>query len=62
MTGLAFLNGWPFKGTDAPRPRPFCRIYLNEIATYPLKRTDFSGVATVFGDDLKVEEIADDHR
>jgi hypothetical protein len=62
LSGLVFLNGWPPRGTDAARPRPFCRIYLNQTATHALQRTDFSGMAAVFGDDLTVEEIADDHR
>ena len=62
LTGLAFLNGWPPEGTDVARPRPFCRIYLNESVTYALERTDFSCMEAVFGDDLTVEEIAEDHR
>ena len=60
LSGLVFLNGWPAEGTDAPRPRPFCRIYLNPIATHPLTRSDFSSIEATFGDDVVVEEIADD--
>jgi hypothetical protein len=60
LSGLIFLNGWPGEGTDAPKPRPFCRIYLNPIAAHPLKRLDFSSIEAAFGGGVAVEEIADD--
>jgi hypothetical protein len=60
LSGLVFLNGWPADGTDAQRPRPFCRIYLNPIAAHPLTRSDFSSIEDTFGHDVVVDEIADD--
>jgi hypothetical protein len=59
LSGIAFLNGWPPSGTDAEGPRPFCRIYLNPIATHRLRRSSFVGMESVFRDDLRVDEIAD---
>jgi hypothetical protein len=56
LSGLVFLNVWP-DGTDAPKPRPSSRIYLNPAATHPLKCSDFSAVKDALGDDLAVEEI-----
>jgi hypothetical protein len=58
LSGLVFLNGWPPEGTDAPRSCPFCRIYLNPIATHRLRSSDFSSIVDVFRDDVVVEEIA----
>jgi hypothetical protein len=62
LSGLAFLNVWPKAGTDAPRPRPACRIYLNPIATNPLEHSNFSAIQRALGDDLVVERIYGDKR
>ncbi|KJC60073.1 hypothetical protein UP10_15510 [Bradyrhizobium sp. LTSPM299] len=57
LSGLVFLNGWPAAGTDAPRPNPFCRIYLNGHAKHKLRVSHFAKFKEAFGDGLVVEEI-----
>jgi hypothetical protein len=57
LSGLVFLNGWPATGTDAPRPRPFCRIFLNSLAAHRLVREDFASFEAAFPNDITVEEI-----
>jgi hypothetical protein len=59
LSGLIFLNVWPEAGTDAARPRPSCRVYLNPIAKHPLKRSGFSFIEAALADDVMVEEIVD---
>jgi hypothetical protein len=57
LSGLVFLNGWPATGTDAPQPKPFCRIYLNGGAQHGLTVSDFDPFTKAFGDGVVVERI-----
>jgi hypothetical protein len=58
LSGLAFLNGWPPEGTDAPRPKLFCRIFLNGDAKHRLRVSQFAAFKKAFGDDLIVKRIS----
>jgi hypothetical protein len=58
LSGLVFLNGWPETGTDAPRPNPFCRIFLNGGAKHGLTVDDFAQFKQAFGDGLVVTRLA----
>ena len=57
LSGLVFLNGWPATGTDAPRPQPFCRLYLNGGATHALNVSDFEAFEKAFGNGVVIERI-----
>lgn len=58
LSGLVFLNGWPPEGTDAPRPEPFCRIFLNGEAKNKLKVSQFAEFKKAFGNDVVVKRIS----
>lgn len=58
LSGLVFLNGWPPEGTDAPRPKPFCRIFLNGEAKHKLKVSRFAEFKKTFGDGVTVKRIS----
>jgi hypothetical protein len=58
LSGLVFLNGWPPKGTDAPRPKPFCRILLNGEAKHKLAVSQFAEFKKAFGDGVVVKRIS----
>lgn len=58
LSGLVFLNGWPETGTDAPRPNPFCRIFLNGRAKHALDVADFAQFQKAFGSGLVVKWLA----
>jgi hypothetical protein len=58
LSGLVFLNGWPAIGTDAPRPNPFCRIFLNGSAKHGLEVADLAQFKRAFGDGLLVKRLA----
>jgi hypothetical protein len=57
LSSLVFLNGWPATGTDAPQPRPFCRVYLNSHATHALARSDFASFEAAFANGIAIEVI-----
>jgi hypothetical protein len=58
LSGLVFLNGWPPEGTDAPRPEPFCRIFLNGEAKHKLAVSQFAEFKEAFGDGVVVKRIS----
>jgi hypothetical protein len=58
LSGLVFLNGWPPAGTDAPRPEPFCRIFLNGEAKHKLKVSQFAEFKKLFGNGVVVKRIS----
>ncbi|TAI67085.1 hypothetical protein [Bradyrhizobium sp. Leo170] len=58
LSGLVFLNGWPVAGTDAPRPNPSCRIYLNGNAKHKLRVSHFAKFKKALGDGLVVKQIS----
>jgi hypothetical protein len=62
LSGLVFLNGWPETGTDAPRPHPFCRIFLNGGAKRALKVSHFENFKKAFGDGVAIKRIAQPRR
>jgi hypothetical protein len=51
------LNGWPATGTDAPQPRPFCRIFLNGGAKHTLKVSQFADFKKAFGDGIAIKQL-----
>lgn len=57
LSGLVFLNGWPVSGTDAPRPHPFCRVFLNSFATHLLAPSDFVAFQAAFGNGIEIKAI-----
>jgi hypothetical protein len=58
LSGLVFLNGCPAIGTDAPRPQPLCRIFLNGGAKQPLQVADFEAFQKAFRGGVVVTQLA----
>jgi hypothetical protein len=58
LSGLVFLHAWPATGTDAPRPRPFCRVFLNPHAAHPLTIADLAAFKTAFGSEIVIEVVS----
>lgn len=54
LSGMVFLNGWPSAGTDAPREKPFCRIFLNNSAIHKLVPEDFDDIVAAYKDDISI--------